>query len=198
MTGNRTGFDGDDFNGRKIPFIEEGTVIDRDDPLGLGRIRVKIPGIMESSAWARPSGGGSLKYGKNDVPPLYSTVDVYFIHGEPNAPKYILGSHGIVNNEKETFPEFTDPDIHVFGIGPFRLVINNIEGQKSAKFKMVREINSGETETVAIDFNYEDNSLFLSADSALGLHSNAMLDLDCEGDVQIKGRKILPSKKAID
>ena len=197
--GEETGFQGDNFRGRKITTIEEGEIVNRDDPEGRCRVKVRIPGLIDTeSAWASPGGGGAAQFGKNSVPPLGATVDVYFIHGDIERPKYMLGDHGVVAGVDQKFPEHVSPDVHVFGIGPFRLVIDNTDGQKLATAKVVKVVGEEEETVVSAEFNYEDNSLYIDVASALGLHAGAILDIDCEGDVQVKGRKVMPNPKPIN
>ncbi len=194
-----TGFKGDDFDGGKLLGFYSGTVVRRDHPEHRAFVKVRIPGLIETeSAWARPFGGGAPQWGSNDVPPLGCDVDVVFINGDPDRPKYFPAEHGFVDGKSEAFPEHEDPDVHVFGRGPFRLVIDNRENQKLARFKIVRVVQGEEEDIAWLDFNYEDNSVELYATSALGLHAGAILDIDCEGDIQIKGRKVMPSGKAIN
>jgi hypothetical protein len=197
--GRETGFDGDGFKGRKILGLQEGEVVRRDDPEGRSRVKVRIAGLIDTeSAWASPGGGGAKYFGKNSVPPLGATVDVLFVNGDIERPKYWCGDHGVVDGESQVFPEHTSPDVHVFGIGPFRLVIDNTDGQKSATAKAVREVDGVEESMIEVVFNYEDNSLFARAESAVGLLAGAILDLDSGGDVQVKGRKLLPSRRTIN
>lgn len=206
-----SGFDGDGFGGERLFGLYMGTVIDRVDPDGDGRVRVRIPGLMEQSPWARPRGGGHTKWGKNDVPPMDCDVYVQFVNGDPRLPVYEPADHGLrrvdKGNEKvdepERFPEFEDPDVHVWGRGPFRLVVDNREGQRSAVLKVVRVIgadengNGGEETDVAwLYFNYEDNSVELHADSAIGV-SGTIFDVDCPG-VVLNGRKLTANGKAIN
>jgi len=72
-----------------------GTVTDRNDPLRLGRIRVRVPGINEpESAWALPvglPGGGRPGYGEHAVPQAGSLVVVWYLGGDPDRAIYLAG-----------------------------------------------------------------------------------------------------------
>src|SRR5215831_13124728 len=63
-----------------------GHVVDRADPEGLGRVRVRIPGLVEpASAWAYPLGtlgGGSDRRGFFCVPEQGAEVGVLFCQGD--------------------------------------------------------------------------------------------------------------------
>lgn len=205
MDDRNTGFKGDNFGGERILELCMGTVVDRNDPEGDGRVRVKIPGRMEKSPWAKPKGGGYTKWGKNVVPPLDADVYVQFINGNPERPVYEPADHGVrapVGNpegplETERFPEFEDPDVAVWGIGPFRLVIDSREGQQAATFKLVKTLPSGEETDVAwIFLNLEDNAIEIHADSAVGL-SGTIVNVDAPA-VTINERKVVMNGKPIN
>lgn len=98
----------------KLFGLYSGTIINRTDPEGLGRIKVAVPGIIEpgnaeESPWAYPKGGGSKKWGNNDVPPLNADVYIQFLSGDIAHPIWEPGWHGkpIVDGVQETeaFPE---------------------------------------------------------------------------------------------
>jgi hypothetical protein len=104
-----------------------GTVVDNADPNHMFRIRVDIPNMFEGDPavlpWVSPSLNGLFPNSPNGsygtfglVPPLGSTVYVFFDQGEPNSPFYdafpvSLGSvpsAGITNYGKRY--GFTDPE----------------------------------------------------------------------------------------
>lgn len=190
----------------KIFGIYSGTIIKRDDPEGISRVKVSVPGILEPSSddfgpWAWPKGGGNNNWGKNDVPPLDTEVLVMFVNGDIETPVWEPAWHGkpIVGGEQtnEAFPEHEDPDVSVFGRGPFRLVIDNRDGQKTATFKIVRDVAGNEEAVAWVEFNYEDDSVEVFAEAALGLSSGAIVNIDAPV-VQVRGRKVVPSPKAIN
>lgn len=192
-----SGFEGDNFHQDElIPYTHLGKVVDRDDPDNLCRVRVKIPGVMERSAWARPRGGGSKNAGSASVPPLGADVYVDFIGGNPEMPVWERADYGIVDGESEVFQEHTHPDIHVFGFGMFRLVIDNREGvTRFARAKLVKEVAGVEEDIAWIEVN-EDNSIQVFAESAVGISSNAIIDVDAPA-VQVKGRKVMNVSRPI-
>lgn len=183
-----------------------GTVVKRNDPLNLSRIKINIPGILEpededAGPWAYPKGGGAKNWGRNSVPPFGADVYVQFVNGDIERPVWEPANHGrpIVDGQpqSEAFPEHQDPDIHVFGIGDFRLVIDDREDNRSATFKFVKVVGGEEQAIAWLEFNYETNSLQVYATSALEVKADAIVNIDAP-TVQIAGRKVTPSSKAIN
>lgn len=76
--------------------IYEGTVVDVEDPRGVGRVRATIPGVMSPSGWLRPlsTGGGSAQRGTHDVPALNATILIFFPGGDAERGCYIGGYWG--------------------------------------------------------------------------------------------------------
>jgi hypothetical protein len=192
---------------KKYYGVYAGTVVFRVDPMTLGRIKVRVPGLLEPGSpeegpWAWPRGaGGSPQWGRNSVPPLDADVLVQFVDGDLDSPIWELGSHGrpIVEGQarSEAFPEHEHPDIHVWGIGPFRVVLDDRQGSRSLTIKMIKQIKGQEESTAWIEFNHEDNSLQIHADSALQVAAGALVDIDGPV-VQVRGRKVVPSPKPIN
>ena len=84
---------------RRYPYLYEGEVTRRDDPDGLGRVKVLIPGIVEPETpnWAWPMGspgGGSAQRGTFEPPAIGATVMVQFKLGELDYPYYLIGPWG--------------------------------------------------------------------------------------------------------
>jgi hypothetical protein len=195
-----TGFETDSFSGDRIQGLKLGRVVDRGDPRGLCRIRATIPGLMEVTPWARPRGGGSKNRGKADVPPLGADVYVQFLNDDPRMPVYEPADHVYEEGESNVFPEHTDPDIHVFGIGPFRIVIDNRDPEvsgvpRTCRWKMVKEIGGEEQDIVWAELS-EENSFYVHADSAVGIEAGAIVDVDASA-VQIKKRKVMDTTRPI-
>lgn len=180
--------------GAPLHGIWPGTVVDRNDPLKLGRIKVSVPGILEDdSAWALPRAGGAPQFGCVNVPPIGADVFVQFLGGRIEKPIWEPGPHGL----EEGFFEHVDPDTHVFGIGPFRLLIDNREGQRELHAYVVRDVAGTEERVIELEVNFETNSARLFATTALQLEAIGLVDINANGDVQVKGRKILPRDATI-
>lgn len=80
--------DGDTLYLGEVP----GVVVDNVDPLKLGRVRVRVEGLVEpESPWAFPkcgTGGGKAHRGSHDVPAKGATVVVSFLGGNIDVPIY--------------------------------------------------------------------------------------------------------------
>jgi hypothetical protein len=73
-----------------------GRVEDADDPEGLHRARITIPGLVEPSNWAFPitAGGGSAQRGGHVAPLKGADVVVWFLGGDLERPIYAGGWWG--------------------------------------------------------------------------------------------------------
>ena len=75
-----------------------GVVYDRNDPEGLGRVRVRLPGLVEpATGWAWPlgaPGGGAKQRGMKWIPKLGAEVGVFFAQGNPDRPYYFTTNWG--------------------------------------------------------------------------------------------------------
>jgi uncharacterized protein involved in type VI secretion and phage assembly len=206
-----TGFGDDNFEGEKFFGLFLGQVVrvenDPDDPETqnmdqLGRVKFFIQGFIEpESAWAFPFGaGGSAKWGRQFVPPKGADVYVMFVNGEIDHPVWAPGYHGIpiVDGEPapEGFPEFVSKDVAVGGIGPFRIVIDNTEGQKQATIKTVKEVNGVEEALCEIVLDADNNSVLIRGTRLVRIEADGMVDIDAP-QVQIKGRVVMPTTRPI-
>lgn len=203
MSPINTGFEGDDFDGQRFDGLYLGKIINREDPEHLCRVKVRIPGVVDETTWAKPRGGGSKNFGKASVPPKDSDVLVQFVNGDIEQPFYEPADYGITEEGSEVFPEHDHPDVHVFGIGAFRLVVDDREGQRLARFKFVKEIAGKEEDIAWIDLDFEGNSIWVYAPSAVGIGSDgetvdtAIVSMNGTA-VQVAGRKVMPSPKPIN
>jgi uncharacterized protein involved in type VI secretion and phage assembly len=117
-----------------------GVVVDRDDPERLGRVRVRIPGLVEpASAWAFPLGtvgGGSEGRGFFAVPELGADVGVLFHQGDVDHPFYLAGHWGRRDGRDEVpvavrgQPVAAAPRVRAFESARFLLVFHDVEGDE--------------------------------------------------------------------
>lgn len=79
----------------RLPYIYDATVVDNNDPKGVGRVRAEIPGLGRTP-WALPVGtfGGTNRRGLHSTPPVGATIAVYFHQGDPQAPRFMGGYWG--------------------------------------------------------------------------------------------------------
>lgn len=83
----------------RLPYLYEGEVTRRDDPDGLGRVKILIPGIIEPETpnWAWPvgaPGAGFAQRGTFEPPAVGATVLVLFKMGERDHPYFMTGPWG--------------------------------------------------------------------------------------------------------
>jgi uncharacterized protein involved in type VI secretion and phage assembly len=92
--------------GPKYTALQVGVVTRNDDPLKLGRVRVRIAGLIEpESDWALPLGGlgaGSLRRGFYDPPDVGAEVAVFFHGGDVDRPYFLASNWGVPNGVRET------------------------------------------------------------------------------------------------
>lgn len=76
--------------------MELGVVVDDADPKKLGRVKVRVAGIIDETDWALPAanpGGGSAQRGLLQVPPKGADVCVWFHRGDPHGQVFYAGGH---------------------------------------------------------------------------------------------------------
>jgi len=112
-----------------------GTVLDRSDPLQLGRVRVTIPGLIDQgTGWALPFGtvgGGDSGRGFFAVPELGSEVVVFFRGGNVDQPYYTAANWGVPNGSSDVPSSARDkgvdrtPNFRVFETAKFEMVYDD-------------------------------------------------------------------------
>jgi uncharacterized protein involved in type VI secretion and phage assembly len=183
----------------RYPGLYIGEVVDREDPEGLGRVRVRIPGLVEpASAWAFPLGtvgGGSDRRGFFAVPEKGAEVGVLFHQGDPDHPWYLSGHWGRPDGQAEV-PEPVRglskedvPKVRVFETGRFLLVFDDREGKEALVIKDKRSADQ-------IEFDGAGMGITIKATSALLLKADGVVSIE-GASVQINGRLVLPTPKAI-
>jgi Type VI secretion system/phage-baseplate injector OB domain len=63
---------------------EHGVVTMNADPLMIGRVKIRIPGIIAETEWALPHGGGGKQRGRWQIPKVGARVNVWFHRGDPH------------------------------------------------------------------------------------------------------------------
>lgn len=161
--------------------LEIGVVVARDDPKGLGRVRVRVPGLLEpASPWAWPlgaPGGGSKNRGQWWIPELGAEVGVFFKRGDPDRPYYLAANWGAPGGVREVpdASEEGDPDIRVIAMGPYDLVVDNREGEGAAKALRIVDTSDGEN---LIEFDATTRTLTISATTAIKIQSTGQISID--------------------
>jgi len=183
----------------RLDGLHVGEVVDREDPEELGRVRVRIPGVIEpASAWAWPLGtlgGGSDRRGFFCVPEKGAEVGVLFHQGDVDHPHYLCGHWGKPEGEAEV-PEparglgkADAPRVRAFETGRFVLSFDDREGQEAL---VVKDKLSGDQ----IELDGKGMGITVKATSALLLRADGMVSIDA-AVVQINGRLVMPGTKPI-
>lgn len=152
-----------------------GVVTDRDDPEGLGRVRIRIPGLVEEgTGWAFPltMGGGTAQRGAVFTPPLGSEVGVMFKMGDVDQPYFVGGNLG--RGEQLTGTDGY-PDCHAIETENWVVVFDDRPGSKSLT---LMDKGSGNV----IQMNGMDRSITIQ--------STTQLNIQCQGIIDIRGLEV--------
>ena len=167
-----------------------GYVTHRNDPEGLGRVRVCIPGVVEPhSAWAWPlgtNGGGFKDRGFFAVPEEGAEVAVFFNQGDVDAPHYLSAHWGKPEGESE-LPEEAQvdpPDNRVIATPTFRIEMD--ESDKAKKLKLTNR-KTGDF----LLFDAEENTITLQGTTAITIKAVGAISLEA-AQVTIGGRIVRP------
>ena len=183
----------------RLDGLHVGEVVDREDPEGLGRVRVRIPGLVEpASAWAWPLGtlgGGSDRRGFFSVPEKGAEVGVLFHQGDVDHPHYLCGHWGKPDGQAEVpepargLSKEDTPRVRAFETERFLLYFDDREGKEAF---VVKDKTSGDQ----IEFDGKGMGITVKATSALMLKADGMVSIDA-AVVQINGRLVMPGTKPI-
>ncbi len=171
-----------------------GHVVDRADPEQLGRVRIRIPGLIEpASAWAFPLGtvgGGSDRRGFFAVPEVGAEVGILFHQGDVDHPYYLCGHWGKPGGTTEVPSPARElsnedvPQVRAFETRRFVLVFDDRAGKEALR---IQDKASGDQ----IEFDGAAMGITVKATSALLLQADGLISI--EGTtVVINGRLVLP------
>jgi hypothetical protein len=177
-----------------------GQVVDRDDPERLGRVRVRIRGIVEpATAWAFPLGtvgGGSDRRGFFAVPEKDAEVGILFHQGDVDQPYYLCGHWGRTSGGIEV-PEAArglsasdTPKVRVFETGRFVLAFDDRVGGEALR---IQDKAPGGCE---IEIDGTSMGITIKATAALFLQADGLVNIQGT-TVVINGRVVLPGAKPI-
>jgi uncharacterized protein involved in type VI secretion and phage assembly len=176
-----------------------GQVVDRADPEQLGRVRVRIPGLVEpASAWAFPLGtvgGGSDKRGFFAVPETGAEVGVLFHQGEVDHPYYLSGHWGKPDGATEVPSPARDlspadaPQVRAFETARFVFMFDDRAGHETLR---LQDKLSGDQ----VEFDGAAMGITIKGTTALILKADGLISI--EGTtVIINGRVVLPGAAPI-
>lgn len=184
-----------------------GVVVERNDPLKLARVRVRVPGlIQEKSAWALPVGtfGGGYKKrrGFKFVPKIGAEVAVLFHLGDLDHPYYWAGNWGKPNDvtevpgggraapiedelnaEGEELSAEEAPDVDAIETDSFVVIFDERGGANGKGSLYIRHKLSGDH----IEYDGEQNAWLVKATQAITLNSEGIINLNAN-QISINGR----------
>ena len=193
--------------------IMEGSVVNNEDPRGLGRVRVAVPGLIEDpgSAWAYPAGmgGGAAKRGHFDVPAKGAGVYVFFLGGDVDKPRYFTGHFGAPDGESEAPTPAIEalaedgpsgpPQVKVWESEKFAVTLDD-RPDKSRFYVYATNRDQSQDliggNALMLELDNEQGTLALSAPAGVVIRSLGIVDIDGL-IVNIKGRKVLDIDKPI-
>lgn len=172
-----------------------GEVVDRNDPEVLGRVRVRVPGLMDDAGpWAWPlgmPGGGAGQRGLKMVPRLHAEVAVFFKGGDPDAPYYLPAQWGKPGGESELpadardLPADESPDVDVLETERYAITVDNRPGHEALR---LRDKRTGDM----IEFDGTTATgpgISIFGNAAVYIKSNGQFVVDALSAV-INGRKV--------
>ena len=159
----------------------------------MGRCKVEIPGEFDEGVWCQARGSGSYRFGRQESPPIGCDVLVQFVNGERDQGRWEYADA----TEDEIYPEYTHPDILVDGDLNFRFVRDRRDGEQYAAFQVIKDVGGAETLIAELRFDIENNMVRLFGITGLKLESGGLIDMDCTGDIQINGRKVMPVNRVL-
>lgn len=172
-----------------------GYVTNRDDPEGLGRVQVCIPGLIEPhSEWAWPlgtCGGGSKDRGFFAVPEVGAEAGILFNRGDLQAPFWLAGHWGRPGGVSEVPEEAqrTPPDNRVIATETFRIELDESKGSRKLK------LTNRKTDAYLV-FDAEDNTITLQGTTAITIRSVGAISLEA-AQITIGGRIVRPVAEPI-
>lgn len=196
-----------------IPGFAPAIVTNVEDPLGGGgRIKVKIPGLIEpeTAYWVMPmcwpgGGRGDNKGSQYPAPPVGSQVAVMFEYGkylEPDSHAvYLTGFYGVSNDDGgyagpaavgEAPTEARARDRTVIWEGE-KVRVYIIEDATANDYRLLIEskLSGSKIELNAADGeNNKSETINIEARTQLTLYSRGIIDIQADGAVQIQGRVV--------
>lgn len=179
--------------------MELGIVVDNEDPLGLGRVRLTVPGILdEPSPWAPQIGtisGGGPQRGMFSVPPKGADVAVFFRRGNPQQPHYMGGHYGKTAQGEEvpTDVKAADvkdrPKISSFETESWAMTFDDRPAEAKAQIRH-KQLD------LIVDIDAKKGVVEIIGEAALSLKSNGMINLDAP-QIKIGKRVVMQNGKPI-
>ena len=175
-----------------------GLLTNRRDPIGRGRVKVRVPGLIEpESRWAWPigmPGGGQLGRGLHSIPPVGAQVVVWFLDGDPDKPMWMPGPWPVESSADKPDGATTDvaesdspSDVHGIETGKWRLALDD----DADRMRLVHKETGNE-----IEWDGARRALTFDFQTSVTIVSVGRIDLRAT-QVLINDRPVLPNTDAI-
>lgn len=183
------------------PFLWFGTVVNREDPEGLYRIKARIPGQVDETDWAAPFGfaTGNKRGGGPIVPPLGAPVAVFWFGGHINGiAGYFPGvffrgkipSGNVVSNDGK--------DCFVWQNDRLRVEVDARTASAGLRITNLQEVGGvdGPGTAVSLELDLATGQAEIMATAGLKLRAIGQVDIIAPA-VTINGRPVAPGSKPI-
>jgi uncharacterized protein involved in type VI secretion and phage assembly len=191
--------------------IYEGVVTQNEDPKKIGRVKIRVPGILDDpeSGWALPvgsPGGGTAQRGMFDVPKVEAEVFVFFAGGDIDKPRFFTGHWGVVDGESEVPEDARDAmeedgpavadQIKTYQTNSFIMTYDEREGKERFYVKRKRDIDGVDDEdlqggnALMIELDATNGTAAISAPGGIILSSLGLIDINGTS-INIGGRKVI-------
>lgn len=183
----------------RYAFIYEGPIVDNVDPLKLGRVKVRIPGLCEpSTAWALPAGtqnGGTKQRGQKMTPPIGAEVAVYFKGGDPDQPRFMGGHWGTgempTDAADPSIAAADVPKVHTHEFERYKITVDERDGSNSFS---ITDKTSGDT--ITHDGGSNGPGWYIKGSAAVVIECDGMVVIDAASCV-INDRKVTDGSQPI-
>jgi uncharacterized protein involved in type VI secretion and phage assembly len=167
--------------------LYEGVVTDNVDPGKLGRVRIRVPGVLEpQSGWAMPIGCGAGAGGDGQgyfmVPAIGANVVVQFKMGDVDHPRFMIGPSGRQNGESE-IPQFAR------ALTPAEVV--RVRGIQSDRWELVFDDRPGHESLRVKDLQFGDVIELDGVNHGVLIRGSAAVVIQSTGVVNIEALQIV-------
>ena len=171
-----------------------GTVVQRKDPLGVGRVRARIPGLIALTTWARPAGarGASKGKGEIDPPPKNARVLLGFEGGNRESPFYFPGWWLRGETPPGHIIDDDGGDVSVFAN---EFIVIETDTRDSTKGWRIKDRATNGTE-LQIDFDPVTRQVGVTGTVGIRMETTGAIIIK-GGSVSINGRFVRPIAKPI-
>lgn len=158
-----------------------GTVVNNEDELNLGRIKARVPNLLEpESNWAWPIGvGGGPTTSNWTIPKVGDTVILFFLFGDPRHALYMRGMWSSPGGNSEV-PSETEQstDVSLIKFENFYIQMDSREGNKKL---VIKDNNSGNE--FSFDAETSDGDLVINNEMRFNIQNGAILNV-LQGDFE--------------